>query len=210
MIIVAGLIVFVLNANNGVTKDETHGQVRMKVDPNVLPIIQPDNTDILVEKTPEPNSASTESREQESVAEPETPATVEQEAPASAPALEQEPVIEPAPPAKPATSGIIKSIKLSETDTGFVITVLADKPIGDTSYMNFSNPHRLVVDLREPWIWKNKNVIRSKNGPVKHIVLGPHPDRLRMVIYFRVPLGGKLKPQFKREGNSLKVSVSIP
>ena len=48
MLIVAGLIAFILNANTGVTKEETHSQVRMEVDSNVLPVLQPDGTEVPV------------------------------------------------------------------------------------------------------------------------------------------------------------------
>ena len=54
MLIVAGLIAFILNASNGVTKDEANGQIRMAVDPNVLPVLQPDGTEASATKTPEP------------------------------------------------------------------------------------------------------------------------------------------------------------
>ena len=116
----------------------------------------------------------------------------------------------PAPPAKATTAGNIKSIKLSVTDTGFTITILADRPIGDTTYMNLLNPRRLVIDLREKWTAKIRNVIRTESGPVKHIVLGSHPDRLRLVVHFRTPPAGKLNPKFERKGNSLTVSVQTP
>lgn len=210
MILVAGLIVFVMHTGVGVTKDGQHNQIRKPVDPTVLPIVQPDGSETL----PVPEAASEEAIEpapQETAKAPETPKQEEVSQP-------QKPVVKPAPPknsaSKPTVAtkgnvGSVKAIDLKTTDTGFTITVSATNPIGDTSYINLTNPRRLVIDLREKWALKTKNVVRSSSGPVKHIVLGSHPDRLRMVVHFRTPPQAKLDPTFERTGNNLVVTVQM-
>lgn len=207
MIVVAGLVVFILHTGVGVTRDEDTGQIRMTVDPTVLPVVLPDgNESPTTSAAPDPGTTNgTEVAEDpEPVATPAPKETQAKTPPAPKSAREAK----PASPQK-AKAGTVQSISLENTATGFTITVTADTPIGDTSYMNLSAPHRLVVDLRENRTSKAKNVIRIADGPVKHVVVGEHPDRLRLVIHFRTPPAARLTPQFTRTDNTLKITVPL-
>lgn len=208
MIVVVGLVIFILHAGIGVTRDQDNGQVRMTVDPTVLPVVLPDGSESPASSaTLDPDTANA-TEVAEDTEPPATPAPEETPQAQAPPAPESTPETKPASPTG-ANAGTVQSVTLENTATGFTITVTANAPIGDTSYMNLSGPHRLVVDLRENKTSKAKNVVRVADGPVKHVVVGEHPDRLRLVVHFRTPPATRLTPQFTRTGNTLKITVPL-
>ncbi|MGL1861153.1 MAG: AMIN domain-containing protein [Pseudodesulfovibrio sp.] len=237
-IILIALAVFLLHTGQGyAAKSGQSGEVRMAVDPTVLPPLPPPGA---LEEDVTALPADDGMKEADRAAEPDVEVTVvEPEAESTAPeaevvVLEPEPKKpepakvaptvakkpKPAPAAKPtqlpasvvATPGkdAVTSVKVDSTDNEFILTVTATRPVGDTTYMNLSNPQRLVIDLREPWVLKTWNVIRIADGAVEKLVMGAHKDRLRVVVYFRTPPKGKFAPQFVRSGNKLIVSVAMP
>jgi len=144
---------------------------------------------------------------------PEEPAKAQAGAPARpapAPALAPAPGKPAASSGKPGPAGVITAMALRSTPEGFELTLIADRPVGDTSYLNLSDPRRLVVDLRQPWTLKTRNVVRADSGPVRHVVAGEHSDRLRLVIHFRTPPARGIEPEFLRTGNRLVVRVRLP
>lgn len=206
------------HSNGGVPHEPS--RVRMAVDPTVLPSVEnPDQPGMPLD---EESVSVTPIEETEPVeAEPatvlphapekqaETPAAevVPSSAPVAAPVSGAEDA--PEPQAAPRGNGSIQKITLESTDSRFVITVHSDRPVGDTTYLNLSNPRRFVVDLRQPWEYEAANVIRTSSGKVKYVVTGKHPDRFRMVVHFRTPPKGRLEPVMKRNGNALVVSVPL-
>ena len=200
-VVVTGLTIFVLHAGLGMAVEESGCQVRRAVDPTVLPTLNPDQLPPPAPLKPEPEPADSKTAKPEPQIKPE---------PVASPAPGPGQKADPEPKADAATPGIINSIGLDSSANGFSITIQANRPVGDTTYINLSSPRRLVIDLREKWTSKTDNVIRSKTGPVRHIVIGDHPDRLRLVVHFRTPPDGRLNPEFERKGNSLKVSATIP
>lgn len=221
--VAVGVMVTAMHASLGVTKEEVRNEVRMSVDPTVLPIVLHDGSIAQVpteddsaidgENSLPPDSADETSPQSSQTAAKETqsePVVVTEPEPesASAPAPAAKPTPKTAP--KSATGpGTVNAVNLAENATGFTITVQANKPVGDTSYMNLNNPKRLVIDLRDKWSFNARNVIRSK-GVVKHIVIGEHPDRLRLVVHFNTPPKGRLNPSFTRTGKTLEVNVPLP
>jgi hypothetical protein len=221
--VAVGFLVSTMYASQGATKgsetgEDVRNEVRMEVDFTVLPIVLPDGSESLPadsdaidgESTLPPESAVP----QQAATEPSKPAPE----PAPSPAPEPAPVPEPAPTPKPAPApkpvaktgpGAIQRVSLDESTDGFTITIRADRDMGDTSYMNLDNPRRLVIDLRGGWKLGTRNVVRSK-GVVKHIVIGEHPDRLRMVVHFNTAPKGRLVPSFSRTGAVMKVKVEFP
>lgn len=227
LLICMGALTFVLYAKTGITSpDHPAHEIRMAVDPTILPPILPPAEDDL---PPEPETSSAPLMDEVELPEIETRTplpkppgkeTEEKTKPAPAPKAEvkpapkADPIVPPKksdPPAQPKTGkGAISKITMDSTDREFILTVYCDRPVGDTTYLNLSNPKRLVIDLREPWSLNTKNVVRVKSGVVKHVVVGSHPDRLRMVIHFRTPPKGSLAPKFIRTGNKLIVSTVLP
>jgi len=219
---VVGFMISTFCASPGLTGERERSEVRMTVDFTVLPIVLPDGSeapampadpaaingeaslppDMSDRQAPKPDLAAAEQPGSElPPLAPEPPPV-----PKPAPQPEPKPVPTPTLEGGAMSTGTVQSIELAATGTGFSITVHADRPVGDTTYMNLTNPRRLVIDLREKWDFKGRNVIRSK-GNVKHIVIGEHPDRLRLVIHFNTPPESGLKPAFLRKDTMLKVSV---
>lgn len=222
--VAVGFLISTMYASLGVTKEEARDQVRnevrMAVDFTVLPVVLPDGSEAPATAMPDPDAIDGESSLPPETAEPSQaavqPAPTPDPAPAPAPAPEPEPTPAPKPAPKPEPApvaavtgtGTVSSIKLAETPDSFTITLNADRPVGDTSYLNLDSPKRLVIDLRNKWVLKTANVVRSK-GTVKHIVVGEHKDRLRLVVHFNKPLKGRLQPTFTRTGTVLKVTVPL-
>ena len=210
----------------GSLADDGGDQVRMAVDPTVLPLVGPDGEiPAAAEGAPaaepasaEPASAPEPSPVPESAQAPESapePASAPAPKPAPAPAAAPKPMPEPAPaaaavPVPAGKAGAITAVALKSEADGFVLTITADRPVGDTSYLNLENPRRLVVDLRQPWVLRTRNVVRADSGAVRHVVAGEHPDRLRFVVHFRKAPAGKIDPEFTRSGNTLTVRVAMP
>ncbi|MGE4421706.1 MAG: AMIN domain-containing protein [Pseudodesulfovibrio sp.] len=227
----AGFIVVVLSARPGPAQDQApnamRNEVRMDVDFTVLPKVLPDGSE-----APASSAASPESpMSGEETLPPDTniqdtgdAAPDQTAAPAAqAPAAKAEPAPEPAPAPKttpaeeagvpaitPETgTGVIRSVTLDETAQGFSLKIVADRPVGRTAFMNLNNPRRLVVDILGKWSHRGGNVLRSE-GEVKHVVMGEHPDRFRMVVHFRTPPKKALMPEIRTAGDELHVLVALP
>lgn len=253
--ILLGLAVFLLHATSGMTAPESNpGEVRMAVDPTVLPPILPSGEPeksatepeekpeaiTIVEEVelpeidvrtplPKPPSKAEKPKPVAPTKAAEKPAPKKEEKVADTPKPKPEtasrqktakptPKVETAPgqeftpspvAARPGKDAVI-GIEVDSTDKEFVLTVTCNRPVGDTSYINLTNPRRLVVDLREKWLRKTRSVIRSAGGAVNKIVVGQHSDRLRLVVYFNTPPTANLTPQFMRVGDKLIVSAVLP
>lgn len=231
LIFLVGLALPVLFCGTTVFADGLGASIRMAVDPTVLPPVQSPGapaepgteatptptaepgaktkpaspTDFEVELMPDTPPASAKTAPQTP---PEPPAKTVESVPAEPVSVKPEPKVAE----KPALSGpaTVRRVALESTDHGFVLTLTCDRPVGDTTYLNLTNPRRLVVDLRQPWKLGTRNVVRSADGVVKHVVVGEHRDRLRFVIHFRTPPKSGLAPVFQRTGNSLVVTVEMP
>ncbi|OIQ50230.1 hypothetical protein BerOc1_02161 [Pseudodesulfovibrio hydrargyri] len=218
----AGLLALALTARPGLAQGQATGgersEVRMDVDFTVLPKVLPDGSEAPASSatsaeeplTPEPDLAEADGSA--------TPAPTEQAASDTrAPADNAEPAPEPTPAEQaeiPAISpvegtGAIRSVTLDETGQGFVLNVVADRPVGRTAFLNLDNPRRLVVDILGKWTHRGGNVLRSE-GVVKHVVMGEHPDHFRMVVHFRTPPKKGLTPEIRKAGDQLHVLVDLP
>lgn len=235
MVIMAGMASFFLFTEvNSTASENLPNEIRMTVDPTVLPPVTPPD---MGESEPESVPAAPEQPQVELPdIEERTPMPAPSAEKASAPESEPEPQAEAAPAATQADEpevevtpasdtlseqvvtpapadagkGAVTRVTMNSTDAKLVLTVYCNRPVGDTTYMNLTNPRRLVVDLREPWDLKTRNVVRVKSGAVKHVVMGSHPDRLRLVVHFRTPPTRNLQPTFERIGNKLIVTAQLP
>jgi len=213
----------VLMAGSVLADDGEGAVVRMAVDPTVLPPVGPGEGN----GDEDANATLSDGAGPTAEAPAPEPPPAPQLAPAPEPAAKPAPAAQPAPAVKPAAKpapaaksapapvpagqpGMVTAVALDSRPDGFVLTITADRPVGDTSYLNLQNPRRLVVDLRQPWTLKTRNVVRADGGVVRHVVAGEHPDRLRFVIHFRTPPAGGLEPQIARDGNRLIVRVPMP
>nr|WP_321260468.1 AMIN domain-containing protein [uncultured Pseudodesulfovibrio sp.] len=181
-------------------------ELRMNVDFTILPMVLPDGTE-----TPAQSTEDQKLGEPEVITSPEEPQAItfpDQEI------AKPQPEITPPPPAPitetpTQTLGKVKSVAVKESNTGFVITIQTDRPVTDTSYINLTDPRRLVFDLIGPWKYHDANVFRL-NGSVKHIVVGEHPDRLRLVVHFRTPPANSVKPVVNIADTTLTATIALP
>lgn len=203
--VILGVLIMTLRSGMADT-DPTTNEVRQTVDPTVLPPVE----------NPMAKARSAEAQPQTTSSEAVTEEPLDSETlvaetePSSEPAAATEKSnAEPDPAPKPEGVGTVTKLDAAIDGKMLIMTVTCDRPVGDTTYLNLDNPRRLVVDMRQPWTLKAPNVVRLKNGPVKHIVAGNHPDKLRLVIHFNQPLKAKLTPEFQRKGNRLIVFIPL-
>jgi len=212
-IVAAGLAAFALHGGMGRTSDRKaeSGQVRMAVDPTVIP------SDMPFETSPDPVASPAEipaGAQAEIPAESPAPApeaASPQSGAAETPPLATLPPAAPDAPEPPPAGGTITAASLESTSGGFVLTVTGDRPIGPVAHLTLASPPRLVLDLTGPWTLKAPNVLREESGPVRHVVIGAHPDKLRFVVHLRDDsvLGRLGDPVSARDGGTLRVTVRI-
>lgn len=142
----------------------------------------------------EPEAQAAEAKAGES-AQPEKPADKEKDRPAASESAQPE-------------TGTITAFSASATDEGFVLRLDGVPSDFTPEWFRLSSPARFVVDLPGNWKLKGSNVFRSQSGPIKHVVAGVHPDKLRFVVHFSeeasVPQG---RPVFVHDEGILSVRV---
>ncbi|WP_243544307.1 AMIN domain-containing protein [Pseudodesulfovibrio tunisiensis] len=175
---------------------------------------------------PEEGAASPTAPDRTSASEAE-PAPADSSAPLATPAPSPAvPAVKSDQPAKPASAptavpslkvaekpapmpgiGVVTDVSLTSGNNGFVLKIVTDREIGDVSYFTLSGPARFVFDLRGKWTLRHRNVLRRNAGPVRHVVAGEHPDRLRFVVHLRTAPKARIKPEIENTGNSLGIVV---
>ncbi|GEM_PF-853700 len=89
----------------------------------------------------------------------------------------------------------------------FTVHVTGDAPMGKVTYFWLRNPTRLVVDIQGRWQLHARNVVRVNQGKVKHVVVGEHHDKLRLVVHFHTPPRTMGKPVIRVQGNGVDISA---
>jgi hypothetical protein len=116
----------------------------------------------------------------------------------------------PSAPGKPAMSGTVTGVSLESKPDGFVLTIVSDRPAGETAHFALSSPGRFVLDMPGSWRLTAPNVIRRQSGPVVHVVIGAHPDKMRFVVHFRDTAGVRTgTPVVTRDGSTLRLAVPL-
>lgn len=209
VIVAAGLAVVVLRGGPGQTSGQGAGagQVRMAVDatviPSDMPSAQPEFPAEAQPGTPPEPPAQTPA--------PEAAAPAPSEAPTTAPPASKVSAPKASAPEAPTPGGTITAASLESTAGGFVLTLAGDRPLGSVAHLTLASPPRLVLDLAGSWTLKAPNVLREESGPVRHVVIGAHPDKLRFVVHLREDsvLDRLGEPTTARQGNTLRVTVPI-
>ncbi len=111
--------------------------------------------------------------------------------PAPAPAVPKAVIAQPAKKKnQPKPSGVVNvvnKIKFIPRDDSFLARLKTVEKAGRITHFWMAKPTRLVVDLRGKWKKDIRNVYRFKNNFINKIILGLHPDRLRLVFLFTEP-----------------------
>jgi hypothetical protein len=125
---------------------------------------------------------------------PPVPAAPRTKSPKSAPVpqLDQKAMVMPAAPtvdepsqALPADGKWVGSLGVSFREQEIVLHAGTNAAPEHVTWFNLAEPRKLAVDLRGEWHKKGDRVFRFDTGPVKNIIVGEHPDRLRLAVEFR-------------------------
>lgn len=212
-IILAGTLLLVQQRT--VVGEESGNTVRMSVDTHIIELEDPAKAPQLVQPEEDDKQASSDKQ-----AEPESPgpeAEVGQADAAepkakvgTAPKKAPKSTVVPAKkPVRVTRDGTIRKLGLEvKKDGSFAIHAAGTAPIGQVVYVWLENPGRFVVDILGSWDLRTRNVVRIKQGAVKHMVAGEHKDKLRLVVHFRTPPVAMKKPVIRKDGTQVAVTVS--
>lgn len=188
--------------------DSDMSRVRMEVDPTVLPPIQPPNLPEEIDTsdngsdTAQSSTVSAEGTSAKENAVEDTTVDVEAatqaaDAEESAPAVEVEPLAGP---------GTVESIDVDIAKGRVILHLHIDRKNVETSSFNLQSPRRLVVDVLGEWRYNKENVLRLESDAVKHVVIGSHPDKLRLVVHFRTDIEDVV-PLVEQEEAGLQITI---
>jgi hypothetical protein len=112
-------------------------------------------------------------------------------------------------PTDTATGQFVGEVTLEFKADSVILRAATNGPVERTTHFNMDNPRKLAIDLRGPWRKKGGAVVRYDTGPVKVVVAGEHPDRLRLALEFRE---GAVRPEVSPtvELGPKGVTVTIP
>ncbi|MBI5520187.1 MAG: hypothetical protein HY916_09010 [Desulfovibrio sp.] len=119
--------------------------------------------------------------------------------PETRPAAKPEPKLDPkasvmppaaaaAPIGLPADGQWVGEIGVEFQTERIILRATTNAEVERVTWFNVSSPsepRKLAIDLRGPWRKKGPAVVRFDTGPVKAVVVGEHPDRLRLAVEFR-------------------------
>lgn len=198
LLVLGGTGVLLLSQESPVVGEGGGNVVRMPVDTRVIELEDPAEAPKLVEEKKD-QAAETAAPEPGS-----EPAAKPQPAPAPKP----EAAKQAQRPAPWVPSGNITKLDVQAAADGVIsVQATADAPLGRVRCLWLKGPDRFVVDLLGKWRLRTRNVVRHKQGMIKHMVAGEHKDRLRLVIHFRTPPGKRKKPVVRVEGTTATVRV---
>ncbi len=123
-----------------------------------------------------------------------------------------EPKPEPKAEAKPAkASGQAGPIKAAMDGTTLVITIPTTSPPGGVEFLTVFKPKRLALDLMGAWTQRGKaNVLRLNNTQIKHVVVGEHPDKLRLVVHFAAENDTRpVTPKVERTDSGVTIRIPL-
>lgn len=114
-----------------------------------------------------------------------------------------------APMALPEAGHFVGDVEVEFQSDHIVLRVVTNGHVDKVTAFNVRQPRKLAVDLHGEWRKKGPPVVRFATGPVKNVVVGEHPDRLRLSMEFRQ---GAVEPdmQPRVESGPKAVTVTIP
>ena len=125
-------------------------------------------------------------------------------------ALETPPASAPHEPiALPEDGHFVGDVQVEFKSDHIILRAASNGPVERVTHFGVKAPRKLALDLHGAWRKKGPFVLRFETGPVKNIVVGEHPDRLRLALEFRE---GAVEPdlQPKVEIGPKGVTVTIP
>jgi hypothetical protein len=176
-----------------------------------------------VEVSADPDAQSNASAEQavptaEAQAAPKAPKAAHSPAQLAAPVVKMDPKasVMPAAPAAtgtgtplPADGLWLGDVSVEYQEQSVIVRIATSKPVEHLSWFNQAEPRKLAADFHGEWRKKGGHVLRFDTGPLKNIIVGQHPDRMRLAVEFR---DGAVKPDLepKLETTPEGVTLTIP
>ncbi|WP_320174180.1 AMIN domain-containing protein [Maridesulfovibrio sp.] len=116
--------------------------------------------------------------------------------------------------AKPSKSSVskrtISKVSFSCESAKASVDVALSAAPGKVSWFNLDKPRRLVMDIHGKWQNKAKSLYRLKDCPVQKIVLGEHPDKIRVVVYLdEKVVPAKIKPGIRKHDKGLSFDLGF-
>lgn len=126
--------------------------------------------------------------------------------------ITQEPRAAALPPAEGGGQWV-GDLTLECHEDAVVLHVAANAQAERVTWFNLAGPaepRKLAIDLRGTWRKKGGAVLRSDTGPVKAVVAGEHPDRLRLSIEFRDgAVAQAVEPKIESDPRGLSISIPL-
>ena len=146
---------------------------------------------------------------------------VEQESPVSQePETQKKPILEPPPsaasnPTKESASEketpeklSIKNIDITDTPTGYQVTIAADAEIKNYHPFTLQKPTRLAIDFPSATCSVSRPLQNIKNSLVRTVRIGSADDKVRLVIDFTT--SALPRYQIAKKGTDLMVMIDAP
>ncbi|WP_031482734.1 AMIN domain-containing protein [Maridesulfovibrio frigidus] len=108
-------------------------------------------------------------------------------------------------------AGRLTEVMFTETPDKFLAQLRTTKNVERVTFFWLPKPTRLIVDLRGKWKNSASSLYRFSDSFMSHVVVGMHPDRLRVVFEFtdsKAPMG--TRPELVRTPEGLDVVVVSP
>ncbi len=102
------------------------------------------------------------------------------------------------------------SLNIECDSKGVVVKVPLSVEAGKVKWFNLGKPRRLVVDIFGKWASHGKSLYRLKDCGVDKIIVGEHPDKLRLVYYFsKAGIFDRLAPEIKKTPPGVVLDLKI-
>ncbi|MDR3640902.1 MAG: AMIN domain-containing protein [Humidesulfovibrio sp.] len=85
----------------------------------------------------------------------------------------------------PADGQWVGDLNATFEEQGISLHAATNAAVSHVTWFNQAEPRKLAIDLHGEWRKKGDHVLRFDTGPVKNIIVGEHPDRLRLAVEFR-------------------------
>ncbi|NDV22429.1 AMIN domain-containing protein [Desulfovibrio sp. JC022] len=109
-----------------------------------------------------------------------------------------------------ASKGVLGNVSVACKPGKASIEVVLSASAGKISWFNLAKPRRLVVDLHGKWQNKAKSLYRLKDCPLRKIVLGEHPDKIRLVFYLdKKGVPAKIKPTVRKHDKGVSLGLGF-
>lgn len=117
---------------------------------------------------------------------------------------------------KTPSAGTITGIRMlqaagaGEPSSGATLLAELSQKADRTTWFYLPESGRLIIDIHGRRTTVGPPVYRFETGPVKHVVIGEHPDRLRLAVVLRAPLPHSVKPTLKPVADGLNIFLPAP